>query len=327
MRSAFNETTATRSRKTERAYVSRYHALKKRFEKERGIDNFSSDEVTAHLIFLKSELTMASWRVYKAAVLYVLETEYPDNEHAIDALRNESSSDLKKTSNKTSGKKDKRVDLSAWAALSAGINRRIENGHKHAKGLMHVLKATSLVGLRPNEWCFSSISKHQGSGRPVLRVRNSKHSNGRANGEFREMFIDQLNEEEMQSIEGALKYCACQNPDEATKIQKALKNEFEATRSESITRTRQSQANLTLYSFRHQFIADAKKTFENLVLISALSGHSSTKTAFKHYGKRRSGRSLIKVIPTPESVEAVQKVTLETYRQFLAKRRGNEFTI
>ncbi len=187
---------------------------------------------------------------------------------------------------------------------------------------MAVLEGTLLVGLRPIEWCYSELTTHAATERPVLRVRNAKHSNGRANGAYRELFVDDLAPGELATIQEALRYCAAASDEDAQRIKLALKHEMEAARMMAVAGSRKPMSSVTMYSFRHQFIADAKQTFETPLLISATVGHNSTKTAFEHYGKRRFGRGKVRVYPTPESVAAVQNVTLETYRSYVAARQN-----
>jgi len=263
---------------------------------------------------------MDSWRTYKNSVIYALTTLFPGNTTALETLRNESSADLPKTSGNTSGRKTKQVSQTAWDALQVGLRKRIKDGHRHAHGLLNFLNATLLTGLRPSEWCFSVISIHPTTGRPTLRVKNAKHTNGRANGEYRELYLDGLNEIEMNSIKSALQYCAAANQEGAVRILTALRNELGIVRNSAIVGSKKPQSSVTLYSFRHQFIADAKLTFDDPVIIAALVGHSSTKTAFEHYGKRRFSNTRVKVYPTIESVEAVHKVHIETYKKFVTER-------
>lgn len=319
----FHQKAPTRTDATKSNYEARYLTLKRRFCSEAGEDDLDPNEVVAKLILLKPTLAMASWRQYKASVLYYIDAHAPQYEHAAELLRQESSSGLKATSLNTSGRKLKQVPVKSWRTIQGALRHRIENGYRHSQGLLQVLKATLNTGLRPNEWAFSETGVHQATGRDILRIRNSKHSNGRANGAYREIFIDELTTEERDDIEAALAYCTADNDEDAKRIQLALRDEFRETIKSgraSAPPWKLYHFNVTLYSFRHQFIADAKATFEDPVLISATVGHNSTATAFEHYGKRKNGRSQVRVYPTPESVEAVQKIKLETYRDFVSTR-------
>lgn len=328
MDSFHEQTEPTLSEDTKAKYLARFQSFARRFAKDANKDDLTPDEVVAHLILLKPTLSMTSWRTYKNAALYALRTLHPAHELAITALEEESSAALARKTVNTSGRKGKRVPESAWKALQTGLSKRIKDEHRHAQGLLDFLSSSLITGLRPVEWCFSTIAKHAATGRDVIRVRNAKHTNGRANGEYREIFIDELTAEERSGIERALAYCSASTEEQAEQIITALRNELGIVRGSAIVTAKQPQSSVTLYSFRHQFIADAKLTFDDPVMISALVGHNSTKTAFQHYGKRRFGSSQTRVYPTPESLEAVQRVHLEVYKEFVADRAARRpFTL
>jgi integrase len=311
----------TISPQTAAAYDSTYRRQWKRFANETGRSDLTPDELVANLIVRRPEYAMSSWRSIKASVLHVLETKFPQCHEAITLLRSQSSAGLAKRSANTSGRKRKEVPLSVWKALSTTLQARAAKGHKHSQGLLDVLRAILLTGMRPNELCYSTISVYASdSERRVLRIRNSKHSNGRGNGAYREMFIDGLDDNELSTLRRALTYCRVKTIAEEKKIQTALKNELDIARDVSVISKKSPGTSVALYSFRHQFLADAKQTFQDPVMVAALAGHASTKTAFEHYGKRRNAKGKVKVLPTPESVEAVQKVTLEIYKEFAAER-------
>jgi len=67
------------------------------------------------------------------------------------------------------------------------------------------------------------------------------------------------------------------------------------------------QTRPTLYSTRHQCIADAKHSKMNVFEMAAFFGHASVKTAREHYGKAGSGWRVFKFIPDPESVALVRQ--------------------
>lgn len=316
----FNQTAPTRSEGTKRDYVDRYGWLKQRFCREANVDDLDPNEVVANLILAKPNYSMRGWRQVKSATLYYIEAFAPQYEHAAERLRQESSSGLRKSM----GKKRKEVPTKTWRAIQAELESRQANGYRNAGQLLHVLRATMVTGLRPNEWAFSEITTHEDTGRDVLRVRNSKHTNGRANGEFREMFIDELLPEERSEVETALRLCATNDDADSKRMIHALRDEFaEVRKTPRLVRADPDlvKSSVTLYSFRHQFIANAKMTYEEPEIVSALCGHVSTKTAFEHYGARRNARNRIRVSPTPESVAAVANVKLETYRDFVAAKK------
>lgn len=62
----------------------------------------------------------------------------------------------------------------------------------------------------------------------------------------------------------------------------------------------------TIYSTRHQAVANAKKAGLNPVVIAAMFGHSSIVTASRHYGKSQNGRGgTTKVRPSQENIDSV----------------------
>lgn len=316
----FNQTAPTVSAKVQRDYIRCFERNRAKFGLKLGRPELTPEEVVAHLIVSREDYAARTWRFYKASTIYYLETYHPELSLAVDELRLQSSAGLRSGGANTSARKRKDVPSAQWDELRHAIRQRIADGYKHAGRLLAVLEATLIVGLRPNEWSFSEISTDQATGRQVLRVRNSKFSNGRANGEYREMYVDELMPEQLRHITDALAMCRCETEQEAEKLQLALKHELEAARALSVVGQRKPKSSLTLYSFRHQFVADCKRSFDDPVLTAALCGHVSTKTAHRHYGRRTQGRSSVRVYPTEASVQAVQSRHLETYRDFVAKR-------
>ena len=147
-----------------------------------------------------------------------------------------------------------------------------------------------LTGLRPCEWTGSSVVDGQ------LVVKNAKHSNGRACGEFRRLDLAALAAGEIARIEQlskrlsegdyALAYAGCR---------KRL-----AWLAKALWPNRKKRP--TLYSARHQFSADAKKSAMSKAELAACMGHQSQETAATHYGRRAAGRSPVRVSPCAENL-------------------------
>lgn len=66
-----------------------------------------------------------------------------------------------------------------------------------------------------------------------------------------------------------------------------------------------SEKRVTLYSTRHQCIANAKASKVNVYEIAAFFGHSSKETSSRHYGKAWSGWTVFRYKPSLESILAV----------------------
>lgn len=316
--------TPTRSPVTVQKYEKIFYSQKMKLGRQLGVPDITPNEMVAMLLLNHRERAYAksTWRLYKAAVLYVLRTHHPEFTEAIDQLEATSDAGLPKHSKLTSGLKAKKIPNLAFEVLTRALLSRTRISHTHANAMLAVFQATTFTGLRPNEWAHSLICQHQQTGRKILEVKNSKHSNGRANGEARSMFINKLSAEELGFIERAIAtFNDSQTDDAIEKRLKQLRKELYNTKlailknPETSPEIRASLKGVSLYSSRHQFVADAKLSLANdpdgPTILAALLGHNSADTAPKHYGKKRCGKSAIKVWPTPESIEAVARKTMK----------------
>lgn len=315
----------TRMLKTEIAYEQRFQTLVKKYARKLKVapEKLDPSHLVSHLLADKSTLSMSSWRQYKAAVLFVLKRRYGHDELTIEILENESSRGLSRTGSLTSASKKKHVPSDVLDAVLTKLLEREEQQYRNARLMRLFAQHTQIVGLRPNEWIKAEIVR-RGIGK-VLVVRNSKNSNGRANGESRGLILDELSPTEIRGIKDTIE--AFQRElsstglgalDEEYQIRALLQRmryELRSAISAALTqlseqhgqkKARQMVQGLTPYSWRHQFFADCKLTFDDPVVIAALGGHSSTETAFDHYGKRRNGSTTVRVFPTAESVAAVR---------------------
>lgn len=84
-------------------------------------------------------------------------------------------------------------------------------------------------------------------------------------------------------------------------LQREMHTQFNNYKNENIDAVL-DQKRVTLYSTRHQCIANAKASKVNLFEIAAFFGHSSTETSSRHYGKAWSGWSSFAVKPDPHCI-------------------------
>jgi integrase len=316
----------TRMLKTEVAYEQRFQTLVKKYSRKLKVapEKLDPSHLVSHLLADKSTLSMSSWRQYKAAVLFVLKQRFGHDELTIEILENESSRGLPRTGNQTSSSKKKHIPRESLDAVLAKLLEREQQGYRNARLMRLFAQHTQLVGLRPNEWITAEIERRGTS--KLLVVRNSKNSNGRANGESRAMILEELSASEIRGIKETIAAFQLELSstglgalDEEHQIKALLQRMRYELRSSiaavliqfgeqhGVKKARQMLQGLTPYSWRHQFFADCKLTFDDPVIIAALGGHSSPETAFEHYGKRRNGTAAVRVAPTPESVAAVRK--------------------
>src|SRR3546814_3593759 len=78
----------------------------------------------------------------------------------------------------------------------------------------------------------------------------------------------------------------------------------------------------TLYSLRHQLLADAKRTLTQPE-VAAIAGHASDATAGQHYGRRRSGVRAPAVTPSrsEEHTSELQSLMCISYAVFCLKKK------
>lgn len=123
----------------------------------------------------------------------------------------------KKTTNATSAKKKKKFTeddflrviafldkaaLSAKERAEAGlIDKSIAKRFWYAEDLRDFLIGNLVIGLRPNEYLFATISDDKSH----MVVRNAKHTNGRAHGETRTLWLTELDKTEINCIENTIK--------------------------------------------------------------------------------------------------------------------------
>lgn len=76
----------------------------------------------------------------------------------------------------------------------------------------------------------------------------------------------------------------------------------------------------TIYSTRHQAVANAKEAGLSAVAIAAMFGHSSVITANRHYGKAASGTGGIKVRPSDRNIDSVVLGVTEDQMRLLIEK-------
>lgn len=258
-------------------------------------------------------LARATWRQYKGALRFVLEEDraiategvvVEELDVAIRRIQPESQSGCLKRSVRTSAAKLKAMPAADFEAIKAYLASQVGR-QRHANVLFKWLQADRLVGLRPSEWMRAGLIEVDGL--PALRVVNAKGTNGRANGVHRTLLLDRLAPVEVKCIGDLLSMLAEMGKEPGYDFQQHL-NQLRVY-MHAVTRrclgTRQRYP--SLYSGRHQFVADAKAGQRSHGEIAALVGHSSDATAATHYGRTAKGDAKnIKVSALPSEIATVQ---------------------
>ncbi|MEY2341461.1 hypothetical protein AB4090_05040 [Acidithiobacillus sp. IBUN Pt1247-S3] len=149
--------------------------------------------------------------------------------------------------------------------------------------LWRFLQWNPQVGLRPSEPGDAQIARLDPQGPEVLVIRNRKVNEQRGNGTHRVLEIPPqvleqgraLLEERDRLLASGLTW---------KEIQNGMMMRMNQVRHELGGRT------YTLYSTRHQFVANAKASHWPPGMLADAMGHRSTNTAQSHYGRRTAGR-------------------------------------
>lgn len=287
----------TRTASTEAHYVKRVSTIIKKtygVECNRDIDNAKPQDLSRWLVSNRCNYRTASFRQYRAALIYWLECSSLDGCVEALAILSHDDQSLKLSMNqfcRTSSSKDKkfsdadRFEVIEWLKLHPA---------KFSHALIVMLHIGGTLGLRPCEWQSASISKLQNSDCEI-RIQNAKSTNGRSNGPTRTLTITSVDDGLFEVLEKFISLVSRLKWDDLYNGCRKLLHK--STRTLWPNRKHYP----TLYSLRHQFSADAKSSGMSKAEVAALMGHASIDTATSHYGKKRVGRG--KCIATPSEAD------------------------
>jgi integrase len=182
--------------------------------------------------------------------------------------------------------------------------------------LLSWLSVGLLTGLRPDEHLRARLVNGAEAApfRRALRVENGKNSNLRAHGEFRHLGLDRVPDTKVVALELHLANLHFEvdrlAADEGLPAEDAFKR-LQANVSQLMYRAARitwprRKHHVTLYSARHQFIADCKASGFSRAEIAALVGHATDDTAGKHYERKARGRPGVLVQPLQSEVARIR---------------------
>lgn len=217
---------------------------------------------------------------------------------------------------KTSSQKAKKINITDISYLCDQANN--VRG-KWIKPAILWLTANTLVGLRPSEWRYAQLNMQEE--KVILQVINAKNSNGRANGEKRNIDLTGLKPEELKLVQIQIN-AARHN---ATDVYSW--NQYYSGIRKAIHRiTRGTLPNQrkypTLYTSRHQFAADAKSAGMSKVEVAALMGHAVDTTAGSHYGRKKHGSGSCRVKASMAEMASVRVKSLMTVKMQTKIKKG-----
>lgn len=271
--------------------------------------------VAAHALEMRPEWAKATWRQYKAALLYRYgEMGTTDAQQACNLLRDAGQATCAAKTRRTSGRRAKSVSTEA---LDAVVKRARASKSEFGPLLATWLLLGAQIGLRPHEWGQAEVlhlyPEHvgdvdalQGTQLPYLRIRNSKVTNGRSHGEMRHLNLSIMSLDLVKAVAqfAQLMTRATRTGQYERLYQGCAKLLY---RINSDLHSNNSTLWVQLYSPRHRFSSEAKKALD-LEAVAALMGHGTDKTASKHYGRAISATGSLGPKPIAAEIARVRKV-------------------
>lgn len=293
-----------RTTETKSAYFYRAKKLMSAYKKKTGHSWQENPVAVANwLASRKPELSKSTFRQYKAALRFFMEKHGP--KEAIEALDGLSQTGCPRGS-QTSSKKAKKISADDLATIMDALST---SKSKYAPLVALWLYCGLLTGLRPCEWGRTTLMNNDNR----LIVKNAKATNGRGNGSQRTLLLDQLHPKDRQTIAAFLALISKMSADAGGFA--TLQSHSRAWFGRLTRRLWPQRAKRpSLYSCRHQCMADLKQSGLTRAQIAAIAGHAVDETATLHYARKVTGsrRSVHIRCPTQE-VNTVKKTKLYRY--------------
>lgn len=323
------------SDRSKREYTSRLKEISKKIRRDG--DTLTPDMLLAHLnkMVTDNRIADSTFRINKASVMYWIGQQAQaviasggdpsDYARAYLALRALKYSQIAAAADRTSGKKLKFFTQESFDALS---KYAVERGHRAPNAIRAAAfaKANLLVGLRPSEWFDATFAyrlevNEQGEFvkdvqnrikfENMLIVENAKATHGRGNGQRRELILHGVTAAELTALvyfQDMARSFKERHP--AGTEAKKLTNLFYRPMNNMIRRALIASGFAerdipSIYSTRHQVVADFKSSGVSAREIAAFFGHSSNYTHKEHYGHKRHGGRAVTFRASPECLARV----------------------
>jgi integrase len=298
---------ATRTKETDADYDRRARQIIARLDRDfLAIERRPSrpEDLPPHLASLAGTLAHSSWRQYKAALVGFARARAEEDadwhrvhEGLVELRWSSANSDQAKIwPKRTSARKLKTPRAEHLETLRG----HLALAHAIAADF---LAATWLCGLRPVEWAGASFEAVGDLWR--LQVRNAKSTNRRSHGEFRTLWFDSINFQQIMAVRRTIsafgKAAAC---GAIGAHQEQIERAFRTANDALWPRRKKS---ITPYTLRHQFAARVKLVYRSEE-IAALMGHANDVTAFTHYARRSRSQSgdVGPPLPKPDTDEVAR---------------------
>jgi len=272
--------------------------------------NPSPSEVVQWLINHQCRISRSTWRQYRAALIYYYDNHFFKDTGSSDEipnwltlLHNTDCNQCLRRGAATSSKKEKKIPEADQLKLITFFTVNVDL--RYGVATLVWLLSGIWTGLRPSEWKSAQLVLNANN--IELLVINGKNTNGRSHGEQRIIHLTKMSEIELEILrEHLANIQSIEDKDiEFDDIYKQCRNCLYRANKKLWPKRKKY---ISLYSSRHQFSADAKRSGLNQVAIAALMGHASIETAGIHYGRRSSGGRFFRVSADQNNIDRVEQL-------------------
>jgi|TARA_R100000900_G_scaffold133285_2_gene109970 hypothetical protein len=288
----FETENVTRTEQTEADYRKRASSLLERYARETGKDwDLHPHALLQWLHGFRDGVSAAYWRRTRAALAWYFQAL---GQSALsDSIRAVTTEGCAPPTH-TSANKKKSVTDEELAALTKFL---LSPGASELSVATYYFFVSCLItGMRPSEWgqcdvkIISGTEKDTVDGIDIV-VQNAKATNGRAHGATRTLHFSRqyLSPQEIQALINHWRFTAQRvadgtfplfQRDAGKKIQYAARKLWPRKRRR-----------ITLYSTRHQSMANGKASGLPRAVIAAMHGHATDRTCADHYGRKQYGKA------------------------------------
>ena len=306
----------TRTQQTEAHYCELTHREVTQFTRSTGLEWESSrQELLAWLESRRDGVSPAYWRLLRSAMVWFF--AQLGESGVSEGIRAIGTDGCTKAS-RTSANKKKSVSDDDLSSLARHLYMDAKS--EIARETFCFLVSGIVAGLRPAEWSAARIGFYDAQGESlseatppeiidkiVLVVENAKSTNGRSHGSCRTLPLANLPNSEKVALLAHWRSVE----------RECQQGTFEQWQRRCSDKLRYATRHLwpskkkrvTLYSGRHQSMANGKASGLPKNVIAALHGHATDRTSGDHYGRKQyghAGRSYAQ--PVEEEVARVREV-------------------
>lgn len=333
------------SDRTKREYTTRLKEISKNLCHTG--DSVTPDMLVEHVrnLVVSGQIASSTYRSYKSSITFWLGQQTQaviagdgnpsDYARAYDSLQSFKYSQTAPASRLASAKKLKFFNSECLDALIKYSKQRGMRAPSAAKAIAFA-KANLLVGLRPSEWFDATLASRlstnskgeyirDSQGRlkfdNMLIVENAKTTRGQGNARRRELLLHGISADEITAIVCFMNLARSANDRYPADMDaKTRSNLFYRPMNNVIQRALLSIGFAkndipSIYSTRHQAVADFKASGVDKQEIAAFFGHSSDYTHASHYGHKKHGGRNVLFRPSPECLSKVNGKDITKQRE------------